>query len=41
MYIKNFGEETWGGRDYLEAVDIDERIILKCIFRKWKGGGVD
>jgi len=25
-------------RDHLEDTGVDERIILKCIFRKWDGG---
>ena len=25
------------GRNYLEDQDVDGRIILKCIFRKWDG----
>ena len=29
-------------RDHLENPEIDGRIILKCIFRKWDGGhGLD
>jgi len=41
-FLKSFGGETWEGRCYLEAADVDERIILKCIIRKWNGGeGVD
>jgi len=29
-------------RDHFEESGIDERIVLKCIFRKWKGrGGTD
>jgi hypothetical protein len=27
------------GKDYLENPDVDERIILKWIFRKWDVGG--
>jgi len=25
-------------RDHLESPSVDERIILRCIFRKWDGG---
>jgi hypothetical protein len=31
----------WGNlseRDHLEDLDIDDGIILKCIFKKWNGG---
>jgi hypothetical protein len=31
----------WGnlrGRDHLEDPDVDGRIILRCIFRKWDVG---
>jgi hypothetical protein len=28
-------------RDHLEDPDIDGRIILRCIFRKWDVGGMD
>jgi len=31
----------WGNlkkRDHLEDPEIDEKIILKCILRKWEGG---
>ena len=31
----------WGNlreRDHLEGPDVDERIILRWIFRKWDGG---
>jgi hypothetical protein len=30
----------WGklrGRDHLEDPGVDEKIILRCIFRKWDG----
>jgi len=27
-----------GKKDNLEGLDTNERIILKCIFRKWNGG---
>jgi hypothetical protein len=33
----------WGnlrGRDHLENPDVDVRIILRCIFRKWDVGGM-
>jgi hypothetical protein len=30
------------GRDHLEDADLDERIILKWIFKQWDGGhGLD
>jgi len=32
----------WGNlseRDHLEDPGLDGRIILRCIIRKWKGGG--
>jgi hypothetical protein len=29
-------------RDHLESLNVDGKIILKCIFRKWEGGhGLD
>jgi hypothetical protein len=31
----------WGdlrARDYEKAIEVDGRIILKRIFKKWKGG---
>jgi hypothetical protein len=34
----------WGGlrvRDYWEDLDVDGRIRLKMIFKKWKGVGID
>ena len=34
----------WGNlreKDHLEDLDIDRRIILKCIFKKWNGGGIN
>ena len=34
----------WGNlreRDHLEDPDVDGRIILRWIFRKWDGGGMD
>jgi hypothetical protein len=32
------GGEVWE-RDHLEDLDVDRRIILKRIFKKWYGGG--
>jgi hypothetical protein len=29
------------GSDHLDDPDVDGRIILRWIFRKWKVGGVD
>jgi len=29
-----------GGRDHLEELDVDRRIILQWIFKKWDGEGV-
>ena len=31
------GWETWRERDKLKDLDVDERIILKWIFKKWDG----
>ena len=28
-------------RDYLEDQGVDRWIILRCIFRRWFGGGMD
>jgi hypothetical protein len=39
MCIQSFGGETWGKEAHLEGPDIDGRIIFRCIFRKWDGGG--
>jgi hypothetical protein len=36
-----YTEFWWGnlrGRNHLEDPGVDERIILRCIFRKWGGG---
>ena len=33
-HIQGFGYETVE-RDHLEDTGVDERIILRCIFRKW------
>ena len=35
--IQGFGREIWG-KDHLEDPDIDERVILGWIFRKWNVG---
>jgi len=37
-YIQNFGGETCGERDHLEDPSLDERIILRWIFKKWDLG---
>jgi len=36
--IWGFGEEACAKRDNLEQPGVDERTILRCIFRKWDGG---
>ena len=28
--------ESWGERDLLEELGVEERIILNCIFKKWE-----
>jgi len=33
-----FGVETWGERYHLKHPDLDGRIILRWIFRKWNVG---
>jgi hypothetical protein len=37
--VYRFGLESIKGRDNLEDLNIDKRIILKCIFRNMKGVG--
>ena len=36
-WIQVFGGEIWG-KDDLEDLDVDGRIVLKCAFKKWDGG---
>jgi hypothetical protein len=35
--IQNFGGETLGEGDHLRDPDVDGRIILNWIFKKWDG----
>jgi hypothetical protein len=40
--MQGFGGETWGGSDHFKDLGIDERIILKWIFKElvgWMGTG--
>jgi len=36
--IRGFGGKNLRERDHLEDPDVDERIILRLIFRKWDVG---
>jgi hypothetical protein len=36
-FIQDFGEKP-GGRDHSEDLCVDERIILRWVFRKWNLG---
>jgi hypothetical protein len=33
--IKTLLSVNLKGRDHLRSISVDERIILKCIFKKW------
>ena len=39
--VQGFGGETWGKETTRGDPGVDGRIILRWIFRKWGGGGVD
>ena len=42
MYVSMKNKRVWWGRvkerDHLEGPDLEGRIILICIFKKWDGG---
>jgi len=38
--IQGFSGQTLGKETTCKS-DLDGRIILKCIFKKWDGGGMD
>jgi hypothetical protein len=39
MRIQGYGGENLRERDHLEDQDVDMRVILRRIFRKWDGSG--
>jgi len=39
-YIQGHGGGNLRERDHLKDPFVDERIILRWIFRKWDGGGL-
>jgi hypothetical protein len=40
--VQGFGRENLRERDYLEDPEVDGRIILRWVFRRWnEGDGLD